>query len=325
MSICQSLTRSGSTPRSQRLATAWAKRCIGLPLGNFCWDAPNEARNEKGMKRREKGKKLLSGRGQGRTNMARYWVVPTQSHSTTIFHNVLLVRWPNWSIELLKPRETAASSRLAKPSACRSNSARALARLRISRNAWRVLTNLWIYASRHLTDIDIIRIDKLIRLIGNTLDNFGTRTEDNWLVCSQVASNCKEHARYCLIMCISSWSHQIFWLFLIQLFGASPPNRWTPRVGLSWTPPEQCDQDKHGRQWEQSRIDTGREGPNFTSLAVATACTFEMTEELEFRPQMVAEWDRSLSYQKYRETSSVETICWKERCCWQSSTGNRKN
>lgn len=84
--------------------------------------------------------------GRGRTNMARYWMVPTQSHSTTIFHNVLLVGWPNWSIEPLKPRETAASSRLAKPSACRSDSARALARLRISRNAWRVLTNLCIKA-----------------------------------------------------------------------------------------------------------------------------------------------------------------------------------
>ena len=65
MSICQSLTRSGSTPRSQRLATAWAKRCIGLPLGNFCWDAPNEARNEKGMKRREKGKKVVEWKGAG--------------------------------------------------------------------------------------------------------------------------------------------------------------------------------------------------------------------------------------------------------------------
>ena len=49
-----------------------------------------------------------------------------------------------------------------------------------------------------------------------------------------------------------------------------------------------------------------------------------MTEELEFRPQMVAEWDRSLSYQKYRETSSVETICWKERCWLAKFNGKSK-
>ena len=174
MSICQSLTRSGSTPRSQRLATAWATRCIGrwaISVGCPEW------------------RTVLSG-GRGRTNMARYWMLRTQSHSIAMFHNVSLAGWSNWLIELLKPRETAASSRLTKPSACRSNSARALARLRISRSAWCVFTNPQIYLCIKAPCGQRHNWIQLIWFVGSKFSNFGTRTKDNWLVCSQVASNC---------------------------------------------------------------------------------------------------------------------------------------
>ena len=95
----------------------------------------------------KKGKKVVEWKGAGaeQTWQGTGWCPPNlivlQFFTMFYLSDGQIGQLNSW-----KPRETAASSRLAKPSACRSNSARALARLRISRNAWRVLTNLCIKA-----------------------------------------------------------------------------------------------------------------------------------------------------------------------------------